>query len=205
MECGSTLRVTSITVRIRMAENQYLMTGQKARWSVMWYSTKKKRVFEVEYDHDLNGAIELYMKVKAQGKKMATLCSPNVAFPPPEKYLPHTKTVVTKKKITRNGKTRTKKIRTEVEVVPMREVNLKGITWCPYCREFRKFRKQDGFTLDGRFVATPGLHCPMCGNSHRNHHVRKYNPSMELLSYRPLKAPRARRSSSNGKRRRRTR
>lgn len=143
-----------------------LMTGSKVRWSVMWL-TKKGRRKEEEFEHDLNAAITRASELKAEGKRLVTIRSMNVGFPPPERYLPYKKRVV--KKVKRGRKY--VKVYSYVYVRPMVTVNGKGIMWCPYCREMRKFQKYNykGYTLEC---------CPMCGISERDYHVRAHNPAL---------------------------
>lgn len=145
----------------------------------MWLKKTKKgkvRIVEVTCEDDLNEAMRIYMKAKEQGKPNATLRSMNVGFPPPEKYRPYEKTVMVKKKVLRKGKRVTRKVKTTVLVTPMRKLNRLGWTWCPYCREFRKFEDQTGFVFEGIYVPDEGDYCPMCGIPEDNWHVRKWNP-----------------------------
>lgn len=179
----------------------YLMTGTNARWSVCWVAVKKGKRFVVEKDFetDLSAAIDLYTRAKKAGKPMVTLRCANVGFPPPEKYQPYEKWMAKKER--RNGRVR--KFRVKVYVDPMEEVNLRGIWWCPYCREMRRFLQQDGFRFEGMSVPVEGVHCPICGVSHRDVHVRKYNPQARLIEFRIPK--RIRRSSGSSRRRSRKR
>lgn len=187
------------------------MLGAHARWAVLWVVEKPKKVklkkggyrvenrpvvIEKDFEQDLNAAIELYVKVKEAGRENPTLLSRNVAFPPEERFLPYTKQVKRKD----GRKTKIVTIRLE----PMKIVNKRGLTWCPYCREFRKFQLQDGFRVDGIYVADKGWHCPMCQVSHRNHHVRKYNPQMVQEYYRLEMQPTRSRSVRSTRRSRRT-
>jgi hypothetical protein len=175
---------------------------------VLWVVVKKgrKKVVEVDFIDDLQGAIRLYTKAKAAGKPFATMRCTNSGFPPPDKYRPY---YVIKKKptgktkvVVKNGKRKKVKVvkREEVYREPMAAVNLKGIWWCPYCMEMRRFMKQDGFQIEGVHVKEVGYHCPICGISHRDHHVRKWNPQAQRIQYK-LDAPRARRSSATKRRR----
>lgn len=168
----------------------YLMLGERARWSVMWVTPKGKRhvIIEHECGADLTEAIRVYNMVKAANKKFATLRCANVAFPPPAKYQPQEKTVVTEKRV----RGRLRKVKTKQMVDPMVRVNDLGYTWCPYCRELRSFDRLDGFRFEGIWVPEPGYRCFMCGISSTNHYVRKYNPGVVHV------APRTRTRRTNG-------
>lgn len=157
----------------------YLMSGERARWQVIWVVVKKgkKKLFWKEFDTDLNSAVALYCKAKAAGKPLVTLRCANVAFPPPDKYLPTKVKVKVRLKKPVEGKKFRIKYRTKHLLA---ELNERGICWCPYCREFRRFDRQAGYRFEGIYVEEPGWHCPICQISHRNHHVRKYNPSMRV-------------------------
>lgn len=176
------------------------ITGHNARWSVLWVvrrNGRPPRIVEFPFENDLRGALELY--VKAKGKKpFATLRCANVGFPPPEKYRPYERAVV--KRVKRDG--RTIKIKDYTTVEPMGTLNLRGMWWCPYCREFRKFQHQDGFHFHGQPIYVEGVHCPICGISHRDHHVRKWNPQAQTI---PFKLGARRASSRSRSRTRRTR
>lgn len=173
------------------ASSPSLMLGAHARWKVCWIGKKKVKVrlrngstairkkpviIEREFGNDLSGAIALYTRAKEAGKDQATLVCTNVGFPPPEKY--QAKLVTKKKKVNEV------KRKVTVRVNPMKVLNRRGITWCPYCREFRRFQMQDGFRYEGHYVADKGAHCPICGISHRNYLVRRYNPEMQVMFYR---------------------
>lgn len=183
--------------------SDYLMVGDRTRWSVLWLVKKNGRltIIEKTFENDLSSAMELYLKVKMAGKHKATLRSMNVGFPPPEEYrprfeknrIPTGRTKIVK----RGGKRYRKKLyRTvETEVIPMEELNLKGTWWCPYCREMRKFQHWDGVKTDGSFFQSvktsrpmfinhPGMYCPMCGINQNDSHVRRWNPQAALLEFR---------------------
>jgi hypothetical protein len=161
-----------------MASHEYFMTGGAARWRVAWVVKKKGKppyVIEKDFEQDLNAAIDLYCKAKRAGKPMATLVCCNVGFPPPEKYQPYTKQV--------KRKHRGRITLETIAVTPMHEVNLQGVWWCPYCRQMRRFKHQDGFEQESVFVAEEGLHCQICSSSHRDGHVRKWNPVARNVSF----------------------
>lgn len=164
----------------------YLMVGHHVKWEVFWIIKRNGRraLITKDFGNDLNSAILLWMKAKNAGKPFATLRCKNVAFPPPTKYQPYLEWEVKKKRV----KGRVVKKRVQVEVTPMVIVNHRGIVWCPYCREFRKFGRQDAFRLDGILVPKPGYYC-ICGINSDNPMVRRYNPNP------PMVAQRIRRSS----------
>ena len=172
----------------------YWMTGERARWRVAWVVKRKGEivVIEKDFEHDLNAAIELYVKAKRAGKHMATLVCCNVGFPPPERLQPHHKKVYEKKRV---GK-KMKKVGRLVAINPIHNLNLKGIWYCPYCRELRRFEKQDGFEVSQVLVAVEGLHCQICGASHRDGHVRKWNPVARSVTFKQTR----RTSGSTGRR-----
>lgn len=183
------------------------LMGDNSRWEVIWWSKKKKAFTVKTFGNDLAGAEALYARVCTLRAPFATLRCCNVGFPPPEQYRPRMERQPTGRTriVKRKGKRYRKTLYHEVEVVPMKELNLKGIWWCPYCRQMRKFRRQDGMTytqgghtyrLDGEIYVDP-----VCGTTHRNHHVRKWNPSAQLMQYRQSK----RRRGNGRATRRRTR
>jgi rubrerythrin len=152
-----------------------LAMGDHLRWEVRWVKKDDRegyRIVCIDCEDDLDEAIRIYVKAKSAGKKMATLRCRNSGFPPPQELRPYTKRksrIVTRRR---------KKVKEYYLAVfnPMRKQNNKGIYWCPYCRELRRFQTQNGFLIQGVFVPEPGLHCPICGTSHRDYHVRRWNP-----------------------------
>lgn len=187
--------------------NEQFITGATARWEVIWWSRKGKRFIVKDFQTDLHGALSLYTRVKAARAPFATLRCCNVGFPPPVAYRPHTKTFVKKEKVKRKGKIRIRRIKVQREITPMDEVNLRGIWWCPYCREMRRFRMQEGAMYrDGKyeyFIRGKGMYCPVCEISHIDSHVRRWNPEAQRL---PFKLKQTRRSSRSARsKRRRTR
>jgi hypothetical protein len=139
-------------------------------WSVMWLVPQNggpHRINEVWFDNDLREALRIYVKALNAGKPMATLRCANVGFPPPEKFQEYD---LVKMRI--KGETQWVKV-----LARMLKANRKGIWWCPYCREFRRFQTQGGAFFEGVFTEDQaGMYCPMCGISHRDFHVRKWNP-----------------------------
>lgn len=179
------------------------LTGANARWEVIWWSRKGKRFIVKEFGDDLASAEDLYLRVRSLGAPFVTLRCCNVGFPPPEKYRPYIKKMVRKERVRR----KIKRTIVEIEVIPMIEVNLKGVWWCPYCRQMRKFRRLDGMTYEDQsgsyYLKGVVYSCPVCRITHTNHHVRKWNPQAQKMPFRQIRATRARRG--NGARSRRTR
>jgi hypothetical protein len=183
------------------------MMGDRTRWEVLWVVKKPKqspRIVAVEYENDFHEALKLYLKVLGAKKPFATLRCCNVGFPPPEKYRPYFAPKY--RVVTKRGK-RYKKQMGEAEVTPMAELNLKGVWWCPYCREMRKFQHWDGYEstihIEALWVPDPGMYCPLCGINQRDHHVRKWNPQAQTLEFRMNNTRRSRNGRSTRKRSRR--
>lgn len=145
--------------------------AERARWQVLWIG--KGKVQSKDFDHDLAGALELYEKVKAAGRSGATLRCCNMGFPPPVKYADREEVIVL-----RGGR----KFKGQQIIVPhvyrerMHGVNVKGAWWCPYCIKLRRFKRREGFELEGIWIDEPAMVCPMCNISHRDASVSKYNP-----------------------------
>lgn len=160
---------------------EYLMTGDRTNWSVLWIGERKgkKVIIEHECGNDLTEAIRVYMLAKGK-KPFATLRCNNTGFPPPTKYRAREVTKVVKKEV----RGRMKKVRVKVTIDPMVKVNAAGFTWCPYCREMRKFKRLDSFRFEGIYVPKPGYRCFMCGIGTSNHHVRKHNPGLVVVAAR---------------------
>lgn len=75
---------------------------------------------EVDFEGNLNDAIEVYQKVKRAGKKFATLRCRNSGFPPPDKYKPHYVWKAIKKDV-KVGRVKKKKVvREQVLITPMK-------------------------------------------------------------------------------------
>lgn len=177
------------------------LTSSNTRWSVIWWSKKGKRFIEKKFGNDLPSAMKLHAQVVQLGAPMATLRSCNVGFAPPDHLRPHTKTMY--RKVKRGRKI--KRVPVEVSITPMREYNLKGAWWCPYCIKLRKFEQQDGAMFyDGhgeQYVPGPGMYCPVCQISHTDHHVRKWNPQAQTIAFRtPTRRSRGTKRNTRGKR-----
>lgn len=182
-------------------------TGAHIKWSVLWVKPDGKGSYEIirkEYGTDLTEAIRVYNLALKAGKRLPTLRSNNVAFPPPAKYMPHTRQRIKKvKRRLPNGKVKVSKTLETYTVIPMEKLNLKGFYWCPYCREMRKFQHQHGYPFgEASFVDAPGMFCPLCGISHRHFSVRKYNPAANRQYLRDNTSTRSTRSTASSTNRR---
>lgn len=158
-----------------------LVTSERARWEVLW--VKDRRVVRIPFEHDLSEALRIYTKAKDAGKPGATLRCCNVGFAPPDKYADHEIAVEVKEV---RGRMRRVKVKRPIEprqyMQRMGRMNRKGIWWCPYCMQLRKFVKRKGYRYSGVWVPQPGMHCPICETSHRDGHVAKYNPIARRIS-----------------------
>lgn len=174
--------------------------SNRARWAVMWIAVKgnKRRLIRKDFGDDYASAHALYLKAHDAGKPFHTLACVNMGFAPPAELRPYTKTM-------RGRDRRTRRIRTvEVEVQPLKDLNREGKLWCPYCRELRPFTLKSGFMVGDIRVSEFGFHCPICKISHRDHHVRLWNPTAVMHMEGIVAAkPRARSTSSTTRRRRR--
>ncbi len=125
-------------------------------WEVMWVKRKKGKnhIVCIDFEDDLVGAMELFEKAKRGKKPLATLRCKNVGFPPPERYIDR-----------------------------MRAYNHKGVWWCPYCMQLRRFEKRNWMEVEGLIgkYDEGAYFCPMCDISHRDHNVIKYNPIAKRL------------------------
>lgn len=153
--------------------------NNQAHWSVYWFGKgrwKRKR-FRTEYDSALKWYIENLHRTGI------TLHSDNVAFPAPRRLTHYEETqwrVVTKK-----GKKYKK--RYTVVTNRMRELNARGIWWCPYCIKLRRFRE----IRTDRGVET---YCPVCTVSNYLMAVRQHNPKAVIIEHhKPQRSPRGRR------------
>lgn len=149
---------------------------QRARWAVMFISTKggKRRVIRKNFGDDFASARDLYDKARDAGKPYATLACVNMGFPPPLELRP--------RMVNKRGRSkRTRKIITiQVEVNPIKELNLQGKLWCPYCITVRPFVLRKHVLLHGIKVKDPRYVCPICGISSNDHHVRVFNPTASI-------------------------
>src|SRR5213082_95133 len=100
----------------------------------MWLG--KRGIVEKKFDTDFGGALEAYVTLRRSGKKLVTLRSCNVGFPPPDHITHHE--IVSWEIVRRKGKRFKKQVVTEVDL--MMEYNEKGTWWCPYCITLRPFK-----------------------------------------------------------------
>lgn len=157
---------------------------QLARWEVMWVIVHKgkKHIKVIECDQNLPEAMRIYNLAKQGGRKMVTLRCKNVGFPPPPKYIDDE--ILTIRKGKHKGKRVKRQTHPPVYLHKMGALNVKGVWWCPYCMELRKFELRQGFeTRTGQYVAQKGFYCQMCDIPHTNHYVSKYNPMSMRLEY----------------------
>jgi hypothetical protein len=168
--------------------------AERARWEVLWIA--KGRIVRFDCGTDLTEAMRVYGLAKGK-RPGATLRCKNFGFPPPQNLQP--RTVKYKKKVAlaqakivrRNGKRYRKTHEVVVKeglLVPMKKHNASGIWWCPYCRELRRFKMLVDIEVDagnGKMIKLrePGMYCPMCGVSHRDFNVRKWNPQATQVYY----------------------
>lgn len=167
----------------------------------MWIYTKrgKRRLFRKNFGDDLASAEELFHKALKAEKPYATLACVNMGFPPPVELRPRT--------VTKRGRVRgSRKIKTvRVEVAPLRELNHRGILWCPHCRQTRTFVFSRTAEVDGIHMDYPRYVCPICKISHRDYNVRRYNPTAAMHMDSSLAARQRAPRSTQRRRRRRAR
>lgn len=159
------------------------------KWSVLWEAGDS--ILHHRCGNDLDEAIRVYNLAIKAGRHNVTLRCDNVGLPPPEKF---------QRMERRNIGGQTKKEEKWVRVlVVMEAANKRGIFWCPYCRKFRRFGHQFNFYVEGRWARHPNkagmMACPTCGISHRDFHVRKWNPHAAAFYARETRRKRGRRST----------
>lgn len=154
----------------------------RVRWQVCWQD-KRGKIQRKDFEHDLAGALELYVKVVKAERKAATLRSCNMAFPPPDKYADWETDRFEIFELKRNGQWKKfKKPLPDALIIPrvyqgrMHAVNVRGIWWCPYCMKLRRFVKRNYFIIDGIKVPEVSMNCPVCSISNRDAAIQKYNP-----------------------------
>lgn len=133
----------------------------RARWEVRW--VHNRRVVVVDFADDFAEALRIFTKALLAGKSDVTLRSRNMGTPPPMRLRPYYKKP---KRKDEEGK----------RVEPLARYNLSGWLWCPYCIHLRKFVHRNGFTSEGHWVPEPQYECQMCGITHRDGTVQKWNP-----------------------------
>lgn len=170
---------------------------ERANWEVIW--VKNGKVQRKDCGHDLAEALRVRDLVKEAGRKNVTLRCKNFAFAPPADLQPHVVKVKVPldppRIVRRNGKRyrKTHELKNMLKV-PLKQLNAEGIWFCPYCMKLRRFKKTNSFMIDGIRVAETRHICPLCGISHRDHYVRKWNPVAQKLFYALEEAPQRRAS-----------
>lgn len=157
-----------------------------ARWEVRWIGTKKKVIVHKIFAEDFGGALELFGKLKSAGRKGVTLRCMNVGFPPPKRITEHE--VVKWEVVRKRGKRYKRKVVTHVDM--LHDMNARGIWWCPYCIQLRRFKDM---STAGQIL----FECPVCEISNYNWHVKRWNPMAKTVEYRTT----TRRSRGNRPRR----
>lgn len=176
---------------------------ERANWEVLWIRDGK--IQRKDCGHDLFEAIRVRDLVKEAGRKGVTLRCKNFGFAPPAKLQPHEVTVkvpLTNPKIVkRNGKRyrKTHELKRMLKI-PLKQKNAEGIWWCCYCMQLRRFKKSTSFVIDGITVRETRHVCPMCGISHRDIYIRRWNPVASRLFYELEEAPRRRASRTRDSR-----
>lgn len=133
----------------------------RALWEVRW--VHNRRIVIVTFRDDFAEALRIYTKALAANRADVTLRCRNMGTAPPTRLRPFYK--------------KPKKKGDEGErVEPLASYNLKGWLWCPYCIHLRKFVHRNGFTHEGHWVPEPQYECQMCGVTHRDQSVTKWNP-----------------------------
>ncbi len=143
-------------------------SAERARWELVWVS-KKGRIKRKDFGDDFSGALQGFAEGQREQLRFLTLRCKNVGFPPPPELRPRTIVFNPPKRI--NGD-----LVYQATVRPMAKRNRAGVWWCPYCIKLRKFTKKTGFMIDGIEVKDEALACPVCSITHRDGHVRKWNP-----------------------------
>lgn len=131
---------------------------------MLWIA--KGKVVRKDFGSDLSEALRIYVLACKAEKSGATLRCKNMGFPPPEEY----------QREWTGWAVGSKGQRVEQYSEPLRDLNIQGIWWCPYCMKLRRFTKVKSFKVDGIRVPIPGMVCPMCRVSHRDSNVMKWNP-----------------------------
>lgn len=136
--------------------NRMFLYPEHTRWSVFFI--RNGEINRKRFGSDYHEALEYYTKLKIyedKGGKISkiSLGCDNYGFPPPEKYIDR-----------------------------MDKVNDKGIHWCPFCIQMRKFELMEPFIGEINHDHA-GYYCMFCEISHRNELVRRYNPGLAQKPY----------------------
>lgn len=116
------------------------------------------KVKRVDCGEDFREARRVYRLALLGDRSNVVLFSPNVGFAPPPELQ-----------------------------AQMQAQNARGVWWCPYCVELRKFVYKKAIRVEGRLLPDTGMYCPICGISQRDHHVRRANPAAALMEHRTTK------------------
>lgn len=135
-------------------------TFARAKWEVRW--THNRRITVIDCEDDLAEALRIYTLAKLGGRRDVTLRSRNMSTAPFRRLRPRFE----KKSKRDEG----------VLVEPLAKYNLSGWLWCPYCIALRKFVHRNGFWSEGHWVPEPQHQCQMCGITHRDGSVQRWNP-----------------------------
>lgn len=169
----------------------------RANWEVIW--VRDGKIQRKDCGHDLVEALRIRDLAKDAGRKNVTLRCKNFGFAPSANLQPHVVKVKVPlnppKIVYRKGKRyrKTHEVK-EMLKVPLKKLNAEGIWWCPYCMKLRRFKKTNSFEYDGIRVQETRHVCPLCGISHRDINVRRWNPVASRLFYELEEAPRRRAS-----------
>lgn len=153
-------------------------TPQRARWEVLWI--KDRRIIRKDFGTDLQGAVDLYARVSGKRRGVTLRCR-NMGFPPPDRLADREEVIVRHNGRRVKGK---RIIEPKRYVETMDALNRRGVWWCPYCRQLRRFVRRNGYHFEGHWIERAGMHCPMCGVSQSDFHVRRYNPITLMIEMR---------------------
>lgn len=151
------------------------MNFARALWEVRWVHNRRQVI--VDFGDDFAEALRIYTKALKAGKRDATLRARNVSTKPPIRLRP------------RMSKPKHKGEEPQ-RVEPLEKYNRSGWWWCPYCIHLRKFVLKRGFRSEGQWVPEAQYECQMCGISHRDGAVQKWNPLARRLREEGVRAPR---------------
>jgi hypothetical protein len=171
---------------------------QYAHWAVFW-SKPDGRIgrFVPDPKTDLVEAQRIYDKLRDAGRKNVTLVTLNTGYPPPDKYADHEKVLIGRRKRDGVKVYRPQRVEPRQYQVRMKSLNRRGVWWCPRCRKLRRFVRKKGFRLDGIWVPDEHHACPMCTITHRDGHVRRYNPITQVIPTHTRKGRKRRRYRSD--------
>jgi hypothetical protein len=147
-----------------------------ARWEVVWRgSPPKSKLTRKKFDEDFGSALNTYYLLRAAGKQSVTLRCCNIGFPPPHHITQHPTT--SWRVVRHKGKKYKRKVTTYEDLLQT-TYNPRGIWWCPYCIQLRRFAP---IWINPR--GSP-MGCPVCGITDRDWYVRHYNPQASITEWR---------------------